>query len=233
MFGLQPPDRVLVVAAHPDDETLGMGGTIAALTDAGIGVDVLAVACTSGVMHGGVSDTEVRSREFDRACTVLQVARRRLAWIDTDRAHGLPSWPAEIVRLIESGEEVSLAASRPAALFLPAGGHHHDHRAVHAAALAAVRPGHRPDRPLPKLVAGYDGPEDRCWSTADAARPLVVDISDYTPTKTKALRCYASQLRDDPHPRSLAKVTALDLAAGAVIGVQAAERFALYRMVAS
>lgn len=47
MFGLNPGDSVLAVAPHPDDETLGAGGTIARLTAAGIAVHVLAVACVT------------------------------------------------------------------------------------------------------------------------------------------------------------------------------------------
>lgn len=230
MLGLRPHDRALVVSAHPDDETLGMGGTIAALTSAGVAVDVLVIACLSGPMYGGRSTVADRAAEFTAACDVLGVSRRRIAWTDDHRARRVTSRPAELTALIESGPEASLAASRPAALFLPAGGHHHDHRAVHRAALAAVRPGEREDRPLPRLIAGYDGPEDRCWLTADRPRPLLVDITEQADAKAKALACYAGQLRDEPHPRSLGKVAALDQAAGAMLGTRAAERFAVYRM---
>ncbi|MGH3869131.1 MAG: PIG-L deacetylase family protein [Pseudonocardiaceae bacterium] len=60
-------DRVLVVAAHPDDETLGAGGTIVRLAASGIEVHVLAVGCCR---HPS-SDPVRRVREFDEACAVL------------------------------------------------------------------------------------------------------------------------------------------------------------------
>src|SRR5262249_10606018 len=145
-------------------------------------------------------------------CDVLGVDGRQIAWIDNDQARQPGCHPTELVALIETGEGPSLATSHPAALFLPAGGHHQDHLAVHQAALAATRPGPRDGRPLPRLIAGYEGPDDR-WITAGQPRPLLVDISDHLDTKTKALDCYISQLRADPHPRSPIKITAADVAA--------------------
>ncbi|MCM3883531.1 PIG-L family deacetylase [Frankia sp. R82] len=233
MFGLLPGDRALVVGAHPDDETVGMAGTIAAMTGYGIQVDVLSVVCVTTPMYGGHSDSRTRLDEFHEACDVLGVDRRRVAWLDDRRAASPSTHLSELVALIETGEDVSLAASRPAALFIPAGGHHQDHQAVHLAALAAVRPGPRPGRPLPRLVLGYDGPEDRAWLAGCAPRPVLIDITSALQAKAKALACYQSQLRDDPHPRSIEKIQAQDCAAGAEIGAHAAERFAVYRMAFS
>lgn len=233
MFGLYPGDRALVVGAHPDDETVGMAGTIAAMTGYGIQVDALAVACVTAPMYGGSSDTRTRLDEFHEACDVLGVDRRRVAWLDDERATSPSAHLPELVALIESGPDVSLAVSRPAALFIPAGGHHQDHQAVHLAALAAVRPGFRAGRPLPRVVLGYDGPEDRAWLAGPSPRPVLVDITPMLQTKAKALACYRSQLREDPHPRSVEKIQAQDCAAGAEVGAPAAERFAVYRMAFS
>jgi LmbE family N-acetylglucosaminyl deacetylase len=183
-------------------------------------------------MYGGRSDAPVRRGEFDAACDVLGVGDREIAWVDDDRAADPAAHLPDLIALIETGARASLAASRPAALFIPAGGHHQDHQAVHLAALAAIRPGPRAGRPLPRIVLGYDGPEDRVWTTAAMPRPVMVDITPTLPAKTTALGCYASQMRDDPHPRSLEKIHALDRAAGAALGTRAAERFALYRMAA-
>jgi LmbE family N-acetylglucosaminyl deacetylase len=233
MFGLHPGDHALVIAPHPDDETLGPGGTVATLTRHGVIVDVLAIACTSETMHGGISDPQVRVGEFDAACTVLGVRNRLVAWIDTEQARCPSSHVRDLIALIETGQCPSLATTAPALVLLPtAECHHQDHLAVHQAALAAVRPGHRHARPLPRIVAGYDGPEDQAWRASAAARPIVVDTTAVAEVKDKALRCYASQLRKEPHPRSLGSIEALDRAAGAAIGADRAERFALYRMEA-
>ncbi|WP_405676404.1 PIG-L family deacetylase [Streptomyces sp. NBC_00868] len=141
MFGLNPGDSVLAVAPHPDDETLGAGGTIARLTAAGIAVHVLAVACVTQPRWGTPTDSRLRREEFNAACDVLGVSGRAIAWSDDAPALDLASHSAELVRLIESGPELSLAALQPATLLIPAAGAvHQDHQVVHHAAYAAARP---------------------------------------------------------------------------------------------
>ena len=221
-----------MIAAHPDDETLGAGGTIARLTSVGIAVHVLAVACTTTPPDaGGSSDPAVRQAEFDAACDVLGVAERRIAWIDDDCARNPAAHLPELVALIESGPRPCLRTTRPQALLIPAGGsHHQDHQAVHQAGRAAARPGAGGHLPGPRVVLGFDGPEDRAWGHAAEGWPVMVDTTDTWAAKEKALGCYSSQLRQDPHPRSTGRIRALDIALGAGIGAQSAERFLPYRM---
>ena len=184
-------------------------------------------------MYGGTSDTAVRLAELDSACQALGVRRHEVAWCDDHRAANPGAHLPELIQLLEAGVGVSLAATRPRVLFLPSGqAHHQDHRAVHEAGIAAARPGDPRSRWIPPTVVGYDGPEDRCWR-AMGERPLLVDVSDCWSEKEKALSAYASQLRDAPHPRSIEVIRALDVAAGAAIGTELAERFLPYRMVFS
>ena len=232
MLGLHPGDHALVLPPHPDDETLGPGGTIAALSQHGVIVDVLAIACRAMPMYGGDSDPHARTREFDAACTVLGVRNRVIAWIDTAAAHDPPAHVHELITLIERGPGPSLATTRPALMLVPsAESHHQDHLAVHHAAIAALRPGHREDRPLPRIVAGYDGPEDQAWRAHGADRPLLIDTTSVADIKVKAVHCYPSQLRPSPHPRNADAIAALDAATGVVAGTTTAEKFALYRVV--
>ncbi|MFI7087636.1 PIG-L deacetylase family protein [Streptomyces anulatus] len=225
VLGLTPGDSVLVVSPHHDDDALGAGGTIARLTADGISVHVLAIYCHT---HPG-SDPGVRTAEFDEACNVLGVTSHHTAWTDTAAVAGPGTHLRELVHLIEAGPHVSLRALRPSALLLPAAGSfHQDHQAVHTAGIAAARPSPH----APRIVLGYVGPEDAAWGQhIDARRPLAVDTSGVWETKAKALTCYGSQLREAPHPRSLATIRALDTAAGSFVGTRMAELLTVHRMV--
>ncbi len=124
--------RTLVVAPHPDDETLGCGGTIAALTAAGQRVGV--VFLTDGALTGGadrVAKAEERMSEARRACEVLGV-KSEDTW-----AFGLPDGglrghhDAAVARLGDV-----LDAFRPSRVFVT---HEHDGHPDHEAAFRVTR----------------------------------------------------------------------------------------------
>ena len=231
MFGLQAGDHALVIATHPDDETLGLGATIAKMVEHGIVVDVLIITCVTAPMCGGTSDTTIRIGEFHAACDVLGVADRGVAWVDTPEAVDPGTYLGQLVGRIEFGPGLSVRSCQPKAVFVPtADAHHQDHRAVHHAAMAAVRPGDPDCRAIPYTVIGYEGPEDRAWLAACTPGQVLVDTSVWWPTKVKALGCYGSQMRAEPHPRSIGKIRAFDEATGAAIAATTAERFVVYRM---
>ena len=226
-FGLHPGDRVLAVAAHPDDETLGAGGTLARLADEGVGVHVLAVTCYELPRWGTASTPAERSGQFEAACDALGVIGRAIAWNGTEQSARIHDHVRDLVRVIEDGPELSLNALRPAALLIPAAGaFHQEHQVVHQACFAAARPGGA-QRHTPRIVLGFDGPEDRAWTAAVRQRPVLVDITATADAKDKALECYTGELRA-AHPRSIEAVRAFDTATAG--GHGRAEAFTAYRM---
>ncbi|MBC2879321.1 MULTISPECIES: PIG-L deacetylase family protein [Streptomyces] len=229
-LGLTPGDRVLIVPPHPDDETLGAGGTIARLTSQGIEVHVLAVTCYPLPRWGQAASTEQRRQEFEAACDVLGVAGRAIAWADDERARHLEAHLSDLVRLIEGGSDLSLDALRPTALFMPAAGAvHQEHQLVHRACYAAARPSGTA-RHSPDIVLGFAGPEDYAWAHSPEQHPVVVDITESAAVKEKALECYRREMRDAAHPRSLERIWAIDAARAAALGTERAESFAAYRL---
>ncbi|WP_159944908.1 PIG-L deacetylase family protein [Nocardiopsis sp. FR6] len=213
VFGLPTGSHALIIAPHPDDETLGAGGTIARLAREGVRVHVL-VPGAPGI------DTDLRAKEFDSACHTLGAADHLIS-------PSAPTDPYDLVGFIESGTRMGLDRLAPDLLLLPAAGsHHHDHRRIHEAALAASRPRSE----APGIVLGYRGPDDHWPEPSEPAR-ISVDITRTRSVKYKALDCYTSQLRPDPHPRSLPRIHAVENTAGARAGVEAAEQFCAYRMV--
>ncbi|MEU7908099.1 PIG-L deacetylase family protein [Actinoplanes sp. NPDC049118] len=229
VLGLRPDDRVLVVAPHPDDETIGPGGTLARLSATGVAVHVLCVTVRRGRMYGGASDPFLREQEFAKACAALGVRSSVIAWIDETGTVDVCNRQRELVDLIERHEEVSLATVDPVALFIPsAGGYHQDHQAVHRAGFAAARVHPAGLKPTPRIVLGYRGVEDR-WSAENESWWVHVDTTAYWPAKEEALRAYGSQMRA-AGPRSIEHVDRIDSAAGASIDVGHAESFVPYRL---
>lgn len=229
LLGLSAGQRVLAVVPHPDDETLGIGGFLHRASKAGLIVNVLAVTCPGRPMWDGHGDPMVRSQEFEAACDVLGVSGRLIAWIDDDRARNPGAHLPDLVALIESGTEVSLAQTQPDLLLIPsATAFHQDHLAVHQAGIAAARLGGT-DKPTPRIVLGYRGPED-IWSPTMESWPVLIDTTTSWPVKQKALSAHASQLRSWPHPRSIEAIHALDAAAGLRMGATLAEAFVAYRL---
>jgi len=229
VLGLRAGDRVLVVAPHPDDETIGPGGTLARLSATGVEVHVLCVTVRRAAMYGGESDPFVREQEFVKACASLGVRSQAIAWVDETGRTDVSSRQRDLVELIERHEEVSLTALDPVALIIPAaGGYHQDHQAVFRAGFAAARVHPAGLKPTPRIVLGYRGAEDR-WSAVDEPWWLHVDTSASWPAKEEALRAYPTQIRA-AGPRSIDHIERIDAATGASVDARYAESFVPYRL---
>lgn len=176
--------RVLVLAPHPDDESAGPGGCLAA--HAARGDRVTVVVATTGV-HGdpdGASDPEAyvatRRREVEAACRELGVARLE-CWGYPDGMSVTERDLADVTSLLVD----LFAREAPDLVYAPHEGESHaDH---HVLALAARR-AHATSRSTARLL-GYE-----IWSPI-AAPDLVVDVTATYAKKLAALRCYPSQLR--------------------------------------
>jgi LmbE family N-acetylglucosaminyl deacetylase len=229
-LGLAPGEAALVIAAHPDDETLGCGGTLARLADEGVRVYVLVVTVRAAAQWGGDSQPATRLQEFKAACAALGVTAGAIAWPDETGDLDISVRPRELVTLIERNDGISVSAVAPAALFLPAAsGFHQDHQAVHRAAFAAARAHAASLKPTPRIVLGFRGVED-AWTAHDEPWRVHIDTSRYWTAKEAALRCYPSQLRADGHPRCIGHIHAADAAAGGALGWRYAETFVPYRL---
>lgn len=224
---------VLVIAAHPDDETLGCGGTISRLSRMGADVHVSVVTVGSLARVGGTSAIAQRLEEFAAACQVLGVTSGQVCWPDETRHMRLDVTPRlELVRLLEEEADLSLASIRPDVLFIPSHiATNQDHAAIHQAAFIVARPHANSLKHVPQFVLGYTIPEERAWSTSELGHTVAVDTSGHLETKLKALAAYASQAQPHGHPRHAGRVEELDRAAGYDLGVTAAERFVPYRFL--
>ncbi len=222
--------RIAVIAAHPDDETYGLGGTIAHHVKKGDQVAVLILTDGVTARHNMV---ELQKAAANKACNALGVAEVRFA--------GLPDQRLDSLGLLEIIEPVSRAVKDWGAQIVYT--HHRgdvnqDHRAVFAATLVAVRP---VGEIKVEQVLCYEVPSATEWGppfTEWAFTPNVfVDIHSTLDIKMKAVECYRetfqSEVKPFPHPRSPEAVRIYAQQRGISVGVEAAEAFMLVRQLVS
>ena len=215
---------ILVVLAHPDDESLACGGTLALLADAGARVVLM---CATRGENGSTSDpalvpdgnlASVRTREVQEAAAILGITDLMvldhpdgdLRWAHVAQLH------AEIVAAIERYRPDAVITFAEDGLYW-----HLDHVGVHERTFTAVRSfgSNAPPlyyvtmsaRAIQGVVAaahakGGEAPDSSFWGIApDAfgagARPptFSVNVGDWVARKMAALRCHRTQMgRDNP-----------------------------------
>jgi len=224
-------EPVLVVAAHPDDEVLGCGATMARLAAEGqpVHIAILGEGITSRSSRDD-SDAKLLRRLHQQAeAAALKVGAKDVVLfkLPDNRLDTLPM--LEVAKLIED----LIQKLRPAVIYT-----HHpgdlnlDHGIVHRAVLIATRPvlGH----PVRQILT-FEVPSSTEWAfqkIEPVFRPNVfVEVSKTLDAKIAALACYDSETRDFPHPRSEQTLRAIATRWGSVIGCTAAESFELVRSI--
>lgn len=215
--------NVLIVAAHPDDEVIGAGGTIARHVRAGDAVSLL-VMTEVWEPRWPAKEREARKGEAEAAAEVLGIREVRFA--------GFPTVKLNTVATVELTAAVTKAVEEFDAdvVYLPPPNDvNRDHTEVFEAGLAATRP--LPDSSVRKVLA-YEIATTARFGTSGGLQPNVfVDISELMETKLQAMSCYKSELRKPPHPRSLEGLKIAARERGLSVGVEYAEVFGLVRLV--
>jgi len=221
---LQRIKSALVVAPHPDDETLGVGGTLARLTRIGARVTVVTVSEHSPPLVNKSTRQQTRE-EAAKAHQVLGVHESlNFEHEALELSRGRP-W--ELSQRIAS----IVATASPEVVLIPFFDRNVDHRYVFECCLVACRP--TPANARIEVLAAYETPSSTTWNAPHiepAFQPTVyVDISSTLETKLQALACYESQAQSPPGPRSTEAVRALAVVRGSEAGVHFAEAFQLVR----
>jgi LmbE family N-acetylglucosaminyl deacetylase len=226
-------NQVLVVAAHPDDEVLGCGGTIARHANSGDQVQVLVVAEGSTSRQQERDRTQVRdelsalAKAAQTAGTILGAAGVELLDLPDNRLDSFDR--LDLIKLIEERVE----RHQPECVYVHhAGDVNVDHRRLHEAVVTACRPtpGH-----VVKRLLSFEVASSTEWQPPGSALAFqpnwFVDISDQWERKRAALLAYSCEMRHWPHARSLEAVEHLARWRGAQVGVEAAEAFCLLRQL--
>jgi LmbE family N-acetylglucosaminyl deacetylase len=218
--------KIVVVAPHPDDEVLGVGGTIAKLAAAG--ADVFVAIVTKGYPPAFDEALIAKGRqEALEAHKLLGV--RRTIFLD------LPAAALDTLQHAALNRALLHLVSElhPEAVFLPfVGDIHLDHQLVFQSGMVACRPG---SHSTVSAVYAYETLSETNWNapyvTPGFVPNVFVDISEFLEMKIAAMQAYASQIKPFPHERSAEALRALATLRGATVGVSASEAFVLVRSV--
>jgi LmbE family N-acetylglucosaminyl deacetylase len=218
--------KVLVVAAHPDDEVLGCGGTMAKHADRGD--DVASLFLADGVGARGPEDDDALTARMAAAADAARLLGCGPSTHMNFADNQLDSVPLlELVKAVERRVE----EFGPERIYT----HHHgdlniDHRLTHEAVLTACRP--LAGRCV-REIYGFEVLSSTEWSGPSEARAFLPNhfenIEDFLDRKLDALAAYEMELAPFPHPRSPEAVRALAALRGANSGFLAAEAFMLVR----
>jgi LmbE family N-acetylglucosaminyl deacetylase len=225
-------NRVLVVAAHPDDEVLGCGATIARLAREGNSVHIAIVAegITSRAPNreaGDFSAVELLQQHGRNAAKVLGAQEISFYGLPDNRLDTMPL--LDIVKMVEQ----LIHNIQPDCVYTHhAGDLNLDHVAVSRAVTIATRPVQ--GCPVRELYQ-FEVPSSTDWSFQQfepSFRPNVfMEIHQTLPLKLEAMSCYKTEVRAFPHPRSGEALSAIARRWGSVAGLPAAEVFQLVRAI--
>lgn len=211
--------KILVIAPHPDDEVLGCGGAIARHVQRGDGV-YLAVATKTYSPDWSEEFVKNRPKEIERAGSILGIRKTFLLDFPTVKLDTIPQ------KELNDALGRVVSEVRPEVAYIPHRGDlNRDHRIIHESSLVALRP----SRSGVKRIVSYEVLSETEWGLEAFAPNFYIDISDCLDKKIEAMKVYASELKEYPHPRSIEIIEALAKKRGSECGLKLAEGFMLIR----
>ena len=217
--------NVLAVFAHPDDEILAAGGTLAKLASQGHHVTVT-IAASTGVWHTGTEKLENRELLLPHmACKCLGISQVR-TWGYPDQT--LDQVPERdlgdlFIRDVRSVQPQLVITHHLADLNV-------DHQRIARAAMVATRPGVLRDHTPEVWASWVPSSSDSAFGYVGDFRPnLFVDILLTKHLKDQALTVYESEMRPYPHPRSVEGIAVHERFWGTIGGFLCAEPFQVLR----
>jgi LmbE family N-acetylglucosaminyl deacetylase len=217
--------RVLIVSPHPDDETLGAGGTAAKFVSMGSEVSVLTVSGHLPPLYDRQA-YETTVKEALGAFAILGVSWHRFMEIPATMVSQEP------VHKLNERISAAIVELEPEVVLCPYPDRHIDHRVIFDSVMVATRPiGAGAEI---EILAAYETLSETHWNAPHIEPNFVpnwvVDISQFLNKKLEALACYRSQIAGDSSPRSIDAVEGLAKFRGSQAGFGAGEGFHVIRM---
>ena len=212
---------VLVVAPHPDDESLGAGGTLLHHKKKGDNVHWLIMTTTVGDDRFDISFTSKRTKEIERVSKAFGFSSTTILNFHPATLDHIP-----LIDLIDKISNV-FHKIKPSIIYLPyRGDAHSDHKIVFDACISCTKSFRYP---YVKSIRVYETLSETDFSLNSDLNGFTpnyyVNIEKYITTKVKILNIFTSEMKPPPFPRNEESIKALALLRGQVAGVTAAEAF--------
>jgi N-acetylglucosamine malate deacetylase 1 len=220
---------VLAIVAHPDDEVLGAGGTLARHAAQGDEVHLLFLTDGTGARGADQRAVTRRAQAAREAASALGAREPTFFQFPDNRLDQV-----DLLDVIQAIEAVVVKLAPVTVYTHHAGDLNVDHVRCHRAVLTACRP---MSGSSVRRIYGMEIPSSTEWNAPDVVNAFLpcrfVDISLTADAKRRALHAYADEMRPFPHPRSSEAVEALAVWRGASAGLKAAEAFMVIREIDS
>ena len=216
---------ILIIAPHPDDEILGLGGAISKLSSQGHKVTILTVSGHLPPLYKEEVFEEHKSQSIQ--------AHKIVGAYDSIFLE-IPATFVKDQTIAELNGKIYevLKNTQPKIVFLPFPDRHIDHQVIFESCMVVIRPLH--DGKCIELAASYEVLSETHWN-APAIEPvfnptITIDISDHIENKLSALSCFKDEIMPFPGPRSIEAVEALAKFRGTQAGFAYGESLQLIRM---
>lgn len=220
-------DKVLIIAVHPDDETLGCGGAI--LKHKANGDEIHWVIATDVKESDGFDNALIASRENE----ISKVAN--LYNFNSTHRLGLSTMRIDEYSMSELIGSISKVVStvKPSIIYLPFKGDvHSDHRKIFEAAYACTKSFRYPFVKKIYMIETLSETEFAPSTKEDSFIPNVfVDISEFMDKKLEIMKVFKSEIAEHPFPRSIRNLKSLATLRGATAGCEYAESFILLKEI--
>lgn len=228
----KPQSRILVVAAHPDDDILGCGGTLAKLSS--IGCTIRVIFLGEGI-SARFHPSDFHNSEFEQASSIRNAsAVKSLEYLGIEDVHfgslycvRFDTYPfIDLVKSIEShikdfNPDVLLTHNSSEVNI--------DHKYTFQAVETACRP---VSSFCPSYILSFEIVCSGSWVFSSSFQPnIFIDISDFWQKKLHAWSFYSSESRPFPFPRSITGLETLAKYRGMMAGLNLAEAFQLHRSI--
>ena len=226
-------NTILVIVAHPDDELLGCGASIAKWTASGILVHVL-------IMAEGITSRDVIRDKYEKSGELSQLEKLahqagKILGVNSVTLLGFPDNRMDSLDRLDviKAAEKEIERLKPDTVVTHHSGDLNiDHRIINEAVVTACRP--QPENTVHRILS-FEVPSSTEWQSSTSILAFqpnwFEDVSKTIDKKIEALKIYQSEMREWPHSRSLKNIINLSKYRGSSVGREAVEAFVLLREI--